>query len=175
MTSKVMAVWIFFLCPKQPMIDNLFYRLLYPMICGTISGTVGMYVFQNKFRLFLFSASTTYSTTTSTTATMSFNTCVGCPKNNTIILPKYINLPITHIKSGKWEDCLELCNLIHDQPYYYCNYFNFYTSEFDGDLKNYCNLFSEILDGEDIFTAQRPMKGVVSGALQTYEHTGPGK
>ena len=27
-------------CPKQPRIDNSFYRLLYPMICGTISGDV---------------------------------------------------------------------------------------------------------------------------------------
>ena len=37
-----MAVWIFFLCspdcPKQPRIDNSFYRFLNPMICGTISG-----------------------------------------------------------------------------------------------------------------------------------------
>ena len=37
-----MAVWIFFLCspdcPKQPRIEYPFYRFLYPMICGTISG-----------------------------------------------------------------------------------------------------------------------------------------
>jgi hypothetical protein len=38
----IMAVCIFFLCshdcPKQPIIEYLFYRFLYPMICGTISG-----------------------------------------------------------------------------------------------------------------------------------------
>ena len=37
-----MVVWIFFLCspdcPKQPRIEYPFYRFLYPMICGTISG-----------------------------------------------------------------------------------------------------------------------------------------
>ena len=45
MTSKVAHLWqfgFFFLCslecPKQPRIDNSFYRFLYPMICGTISG-----------------------------------------------------------------------------------------------------------------------------------------
>ena len=110
---------------------------------------------------------------------MPWSNCIGCPKTDTIILPKYINLPITKIKSGKWEDCLELCKLIHDQHYSAnqdddCNYFNFYTSEFDGDLKNYCNLFSQ-REEIDIFTAERPMKGVVSGYRQTAEFTGPGK
>ena len=65
-----------------------------------------------------------------------------------------------------------VCN--HDDD---CNYFNFYTSEFDGDLKNYCNLFAEG-DGVDSFTysgGQRPMKGVVSGYRQPAEITGPGK
>ena len=44
MTSKVAYLWqfgFFFLCPdcpKQPRIDNSFYRFLYPMICGTIHG-----------------------------------------------------------------------------------------------------------------------------------------
>ena len=88
-----------------------------PTSWDNFSGTVGMYVFQNKFRFLLFSAISTYSTTTSTTSTMPFDYCIGCPKNDTIILPKYINLPITKIKSGKWEDCLELCKLIHDQHY----------------------------------------------------------
>ena len=45
MTSKVAYLWqfgFFFLCspdcPKQPRIDHLFYRFLYPIICGAISG-----------------------------------------------------------------------------------------------------------------------------------------
>ena len=37
-----MEVWISFLfspdCPKQPIIEYLFHRFLYPMICGIISG-----------------------------------------------------------------------------------------------------------------------------------------
>ena len=37
-----MAVWNFFSlqpdCPKQPRIEYSFYKFLYPMICGTISG-----------------------------------------------------------------------------------------------------------------------------------------
>ena len=64
-----------------------------------------------------------------------------------------------------------VCN--HDDD---CNFFNFYTSEFDGDLKNYCNLFAQ-RDGVDSFTDSvgRPMKGVVSGYRQPAEFTGPGK
>ena len=46
-TSKVAYLWqfgFFFTLqpPKQPGINNSFYRFLYPMICGTISG-VGTY------------------------------------------------------------------------------------------------------------------------------------
>ena len=41
-SSLLMAVWIFFPCSpnfsKQPRIEYPFYRFLYPMICGTISG-----------------------------------------------------------------------------------------------------------------------------------------
>ena len=45
-SSILMAVWIFFLCspkcPKQSRIEYPFYRFLYPMICGTISGIWAM-------------------------------------------------------------------------------------------------------------------------------------
>ena len=37
-------------CPKQPRIDNLFYRFLYPMICGTISGLRGV-ISKNRNKL----------------------------------------------------------------------------------------------------------------------------
>ena len=40
----LMAVWIFFLCtpdyPKQPRTEYLFYRLFYPMNCGTVFGAL---------------------------------------------------------------------------------------------------------------------------------------
>ena len=46
LTSKVAYLQqfgFFSLCspnfPKQPRIDNSFYRIMYPMICGTISGS----------------------------------------------------------------------------------------------------------------------------------------
>ena len=95
--------------------------------------------------------------------------CYGCPKNDTIILPKYIDLPISYIKSGKWEDCLELCQLFDNLDWDSCNYFNFYSSEFDGDLKNYCIVFSKIIEGGNIFDIKRrPMKGVISGALTSF-------
>ena len=133
---------------------------LYPLIC-------------------LFSASTTYTTTMYTTENNPPLQCQGCPKNDTIILPKYINLPITYIKSGKWEDCMELCQLIYNnQPFSFayhannCYYFNFYSSEFDGDLKNYCNLFSEIRDRDGNSIKQSPMKGVISGALESLQSKG---
>ena len=123
----------------------------------------------------MFSASTTYTTTTEISPAIQSG-CIGCPKNDTIILPKYIDLPISYIKSGKWEDCLELCRLFHDlywSGYGYdpleddCNYFNFYSSEFDGDLKNYCVIFSRILDEDYILDIEEiPMKGVISGALE---------
>ena len=122
----------------------------------------------------MFSASTTHTSTTSTTEISPAIQCFGCPKNDTFILPKYINLPITYIKSGKWEDCLELCQLIHNtyQPMENnCYYFNFYSSEFDGDLKNYCNLFSESVDEDDFPIAQRPMKGVISGFIESLQST----
>ena len=104
--------------------------------------------------------------------------CQGCPKNDTIILPKDITLPISYIKSGKWEDCLELCQLFHNLYLSDwmvglendCNYFNFYSSEFDGDLKNYCIVFSEVIDWNGYYMKQKPMKGVISGAL---ENPGP--
>ena len=51
-----------------------------------------------------------------------------------------------------------------------CNYFNFYSSEFDGDLKNYCIVFSEVIDWNGYYMKQKPMKGVISGAL---ENPGP--
>ena len=57
-----------------------------------------------------------------------------------------------------------------------CNYFNFYSSEFDGDLKNYCVVFSNALYGDASISdiEQTPMKGVISGALEPYQFI-PGK
>ena len=123
----------------------------------------------------MFSASTTRTTSISTTEIIPAIQCYGCPKNDTIILPKYIDLPISYIKSGKWEDCLELCQLFDNLNWDSCNYFNFYSSEFDGDLKNYCIVFSKTVYNDGIFDIeQRPMKGVISGALTSYQ-LNPGK
>ena len=87
-------------------------------------------------------------------------------------------MPISYIKSGKWEDCLELCQLFDNLNLDSCNYFNFYSSEFDGDLKNYCVVFSMILDGNnllDIEQTRLPMKGVISGALEPVRFAPLGK
>ena len=46
-----MAVWIFFCspdCPKQPRIAYSFYRFLYAMICGTISGSKIIWKIKNR-------------------------------------------------------------------------------------------------------------------------------
>ena len=85
-------------------------------------------------------------------------------------------MPISYIKSGKWEDCLELCQLFDNLNLDSCNYFNFYSSEFDGDLKNYCVVFSNALYGDASISdiEQTPMKGVISGALEPYQFI-PGK
>ena len=80
---------------------------------------------------------------------------------------------------------MELCRLFHDlywSGYGYdpleddCNYFNFYSSEFDGDLKNYCVVFSKALYGDAsiLDVEQIPMKGVISGALEPQEFS-PGR
>ena len=119
----------------------------------------------------MFSASTTRTTSTEISPAIQSG-CIGCPKNDTIILPKYIDLPISYIKSGKWEDCLELCQLFDNLNWDSCNYFNFYSSEFDGELKNYCIIFSRILESK---AEQRPMKGVISGALEPVQSAPEGR
>ena len=85
-------------------------------------------------------------------------------------------MPISYIKSGKWEDCLELCQLLYNLDWDSCFYFNFYSSEFDGDLKNYCVVFSKALYGDAsiLDVEQIPMKGVISGALEPQEFS-PGR
>ena len=47
--------------------------------------------------------STTYSTTTTITSEMKFDVCPDCPKNDTLIVPKIVELPILKIRSGRYE------------------------------------------------------------------------
>ena len=54
LTSKVAYLWqfrFFFLyrpnCQKQPRIDNLFHRFLYPKICGILSGNCLHWILQS--------------------------------------------------------------------------------------------------------------------------------
>ena len=92
-------------------------------------------------------SSTTYSTTTTITATMPFNICPFCPTNDTYIEPLEITLPIVKIRSGRYTDCQDLCIALYFSD---CTYFNFYTSEYEGDLKNYCVLFMWANPGDKI-------------------------
>ena len=49
-SSILMAVWIFFsLQPRLPRIDYAFYSFLYPIICGTISGILIIFIWLNLF------------------------------------------------------------------------------------------------------------------------------
>ena len=95
---------------------------------------------------------------------MAFNICPFCPTNDTYIEPLEITLPIVKIRSGRYTDCQDLCVALYFSA---CNYFNFYTSEYEGDLKNHCVLFMHKLD-ESLWNVERrdlkkPMKGVISG------------
>ena len=95
---------------------------------------------------------------------MPFNTCPFCPTNDTYIEPLKIDLPIVKIRSGRYTDCQDLCVVLY---YSDCKYFNFYTSEHEGELKNYCVLFLDKLDPTWIdghkWELKKPMKGVISG------------
>ena len=108
-------------------------------------------------------SSTTDSTTTLTSHRVPFCPADKCTKNDTIIEPRVMNLPPTEIRSGNYEDCQDLCLMLYLTD---CQFFNFYTKEFEGDLKNHCNLFLERKhEGERI-----PMIGVISGFAQKELH-----
>ena len=103
-------------------------------------------------------SSTTYSTTTTITATMPFDICPTCPKNDTMIEPRFIIYSPQKIRSGRYEDCQDQCKAMGEDQ---CRFFNFYTEAYEGELKNYCVLFRDELHNNE---ERLPMKGRVTKA-----------
>ena len=49
-----------------------------------------------------------------------------------MFLPRLLSMPPIEVRSGKYEDCKNICYM----NYQTCKYFTFYTEEFIGELKS---------------------------------------
>ena len=103
-------------------------------------------------------ATSTYSITTTEYVSTEFDSCPFCPKWDTLIRPTFLTLPPFKIRTGRFEDCKNICYLNEKQ----CEYFIFFTDKFEGNLSNICVLFKETY-GKIVY-----MPGVISGAARKW-------
>ena len=84
--------------------------------------------------------------------------CYECPEEGVVIQPLFVVIPPVEIRTGKFEDCSNICYL---NPWS-CIYFIFFTSKFQGNMKNMCVLFKERSDEIHL------MSGVISGRVMEF-------
>lgn len=109
--------------------------------------------------------SSTYSTTTTLSSTSVMDICPECPKEGVLIPPMELSVPPVKIRTGKMEDCKQLC--YHNT--WSCQYFIFFTDKFQGDMKNMCVMF------ERRMMETLSMPGVISGrGADSYIFYSPG-
>ena len=109
--------------------------------------------------------SSTYSTTTTLSSTSMMDICPECPKEGVLIPPMELTVPPVKIRTGKMEDCKQLC--YHNT--WTCQYFIFFTEKFQGDMKNMCVMFERRRE------ETLKMPGVISGrGFDSYIFYSPG-
>ena len=91
---------------------------------------------------------------------MTFDYCPDCPKNDTLIVAAKLDLAPNEIRSGDYQDCKDLCNMMYGVD---CQYFNYFTAEYEYEpFRETCILFIDRLEEKQF------MKNVISGS--GYDH-----
>ena len=72
--------------------------------------------------------------------------------------PSYLRWPPIEMRTGKYEDCSNLC--LYNQ--WRCKYFLFFSDKFQGPMKNMCVLYEERV------YEKYYMPGVISGRIMEY-------